>query len=59
MQLDDRASRHPQKTTEPKPYWIERLPSGQKLFCFVVRRHDKKLALRPALEPIEKELMDS
>jgi hypothetical protein len=39
-----------------KPYRIERLPNGQKPFCFAVRRHGKKLAIKLTPEQLEKEL---
>jgi hypothetical protein len=32
-----------------KPYWIERLPNGEKLFCFRVRRHGKMLVVKYTL----------
>jgi hypothetical protein len=42
--------------TASKPYWIERRGDGQKLFCFAVRRHGKKLAVKLTLEQVEKAL---
>jgi hypothetical protein len=37
---------------QPKPYWIERLPDGRKLFCFRVRRHGKYVIQKFTLDEL-------
>lgn len=31
---------------EPKTYWIEIAPNGEKLFCYQVRKHGKKIVVK-------------
>jgi hypothetical protein len=51
----DRETEKQKDEQDSKPYWFERLPTGQKVMCCSARRHGKKIVSKRTFEEIERE----
>ncbi len=52
----EKKSEQSERKHQPKGYWIERLPCGEKAFCFRIRLQGEKKAVKMTLKQKEKEL---